>query len=586
MTLHARNLSSCLAVACSVRGHGARARCSTARNGARSSRRAACIADRRPWKAKPAPQPPRVSRSRTYLEQLHGGCADCATARSRPTSPSSAKADPSWFGICLATTDGQRLRGRRLAPAVHDPVDLEAVRLRPRARGPRARRRCCAKVGVEPTGDAFNSISLDPATGRPLNPMINAGAIADDVARRGPLAGGQAARASSRCSRSTPAARSTIDEAVYRSEKRDRASQPRHRPHAAQLRHPDRAIPTPRSISTSSSARSWSTCRDLARDGRDARQRRRQSASPASARSAPSTSTSVLSVMTTCGMYDYAGEWIYAVGMPAKSGVAGGILAVLPGQLGIGVFSPPLDARGNSVRGVAVCTRAVARLQPALPARAARRRARSSAPPTTLATVRSRRSRSAGRARRARRAPASARRVYELQGDLAFAAVERVVRQIVDAAEGTDYTVLDLQHVARSVRRPARLLLALLLELGRARQAHRAVVAPRDTRASCASWRRSSTASARERPAAASPTSTGRSSGARTGCSTRKRGDERRGDPLADHPLCRGLDAEAIAALEKMLEQRSFARGSLLVSRGEPADATSTSCCAARSASA
>jgi glutaminase len=60
----------------------------------------------------------------------------------------------------------------------------------------------------------------------------------------------------------------------------------------------------------------------------------------------------ILSVMTTCSMYDSAGEWVYRVGMPAKSGVAGGILAVLPGQLGIGVFSPPLDAWGNSIRGV------------------------------------------------------------------------------------------------------------------------------------------------------------------------------------------------------------------------------------------
>jgi glutaminase len=48
---------------------------------------------------------------------------------------------------------------------------------------------------------------------------------------------------------------------------------------------------------------------------------------------------SVLSVMGTCGMYDYAGEWLYHVGIPAKSGVAGGVLAVLPGQIGIGVFS-------------------------------------------------------------------------------------------------------------------------------------------------------------------------------------------------------------------------------------------------------
>jgi glutaminase len=63
----------------------------------------------------------------------------------------------------------------------------------------------------------------------------------------------------------------------------------------------------------------------------------------------------VLSVMYTCGMYDYAGEWAYRVGLPAKSGVGGGILAVVPGQAGIGVFSPRLDVHGNSVRGIRVC---------------------------------------------------------------------------------------------------------------------------------------------------------------------------------------------------------------------------------------
>ena len=47
-----------------------------------------------------------------------------------------------------------------------------------------------------------------------------------------------------------------------------------------------------------------------------------------------------LSVMTSSGMYDYAGEWIYRVGIPAKSGVGGGIIAALPAQLGLGTFSP------------------------------------------------------------------------------------------------------------------------------------------------------------------------------------------------------------------------------------------------------
>ncbi len=63
----------------------------------------------------------------------------------------------------------------------------------------------------------------------------------------------------------------------------------------------------------------------------------------------------ILSVMHTCGMYDFAGEWVYKVGFPAKSGVGGGIIGVVPNQMGIAVFSPPLDSRGNSVRGIKVC---------------------------------------------------------------------------------------------------------------------------------------------------------------------------------------------------------------------------------------
>ena len=63
----------------------------------------------------------------------------------------------------------------------------------------------------------------------------------------------------------------------------------------------------------------------------------------------------VLSVMYTCGMYDFAGQWAYEIGVPAKSGVSGAILCVIPGKMGIAVFSPGLDPYGNSIRGVRVC---------------------------------------------------------------------------------------------------------------------------------------------------------------------------------------------------------------------------------------
>jgi glutaminase len=58
----------------------------------------------------------------------------------------------------------------------------------------------------------------------------------------------------------------------------------------------------------------------------------------------------ILAVMSTAGLYDTSGQWLFQTGLPAKSGVGGGLIAVVPGKYGIAVFSPPLDKAGNSVR--------------------------------------------------------------------------------------------------------------------------------------------------------------------------------------------------------------------------------------------
>ena len=140
----------------------------------------------------------------------------------------------------------------------------------------------------------------------------------------------------------------------------------------------------------------------------------------------------VLSVMATCGMYDYAGSWFYDVGLPAKSGVSGGIIAVMPGRFGIAVYSPPLDENGNSVRGLAVCRQL---------ARDFKMHTFGLANSPSLVVCRTYSALEAP-SRRVRSATAAARlqelamriKCFTLQGDVAFDGAEFVVRKS-DAAD-------------------------------------------------------------------------------------------------------------------------------------------------------
>jgi glutaminase len=289
----------------------------------------------------------------SYLESLHAELKALRGGHVASYIPELSKADPDWFGISLVTVDG-------VAYTVGDAAQRFTVQsiskpfVYAMAMADRGRELVTQRIGVEPSGDAFNSISLDPKTGAPRNPMINAGAIAST----GLVGGGSPERQWARIleSLATFAGRELeVDEAVYRSESETGF---RNRAIAWMLRNFSIIDGEPMAV-LENYFRQCSLlidCRDLAfmaatlaNGGVHPLTRQRALPSADVER--------VLAVMATCGMYDYAGSWLFEVGMPAKSGVGGGIIAVLPGRFGIGVFSPPVDEKGNSVRAIEVCKR-------------------------------------------------------------------------------------------------------------------------------------------------------------------------------------------------------------------------------------
>ena len=151
---------------------------------------------------------------------------------------------------------------------------------------------------------------------------------------------------------------------------------------------------------------------------------------------------------------------MYRVGMPAKSGVSGGIIAVLPGQLGIGVFSPPLDDHGNSVRGIRVCEELSMRLDLHQLNRAGVGR-------STIrlrfngAEFSSRRVRSPEETRILRES-GSRIRVWQLQGNLTFSTAEVLVRDVLAQSPETRAAIMDFKRVP-SVNESASSLLCGLL---------------------------------------------------------------------------------------------------------------------------
>ncbi len=391
----------------------------------------------------------------TYLRRLHDKYARLEEGTVASYIPELGRARSDWFGIAVATVDGQVYQvGDTQVPftiqSISKPIvfglAMETCGLK----------NVMARVGVEPSGEAFNSISLDPRSGRPLNPMINAGAIAATslVPGHSPAEKLKELLETFSGLAGRPV---TVDEAVYRSE---RDTGHRNRAIAHLLRNfeildGDPEVPLDlyfRQCSISV------TCVDLARIAAGLAN---GGVNPATGQRVfrPHNVGRLLSIMSTCGMYDFAGEWIFNVGMPAKSGVAGGIMAVLPGQLGIGVFSPPLDPKGNSVRGIRVCSDLSGDFGLHLfnTPRVVTAPLRGS---YTATEIRSKRVRSA-RELEVLRKNGSSVRIFDLRGRLLFASLELAMRVILEQTAEATHVIIDLERVIDLDRASCRLLLEL-----------------------------------------------------------------------------------------------------------------------------
>jgi glutaminase len=501
-----------------------------------------------------------------FLDQLHKRFAGVDSGEVARYIPELAKVDPASFGIVIATVDGQvyevgDTRQAFTIQSVSKPLVYGA------ALEDCGRERVLQTVGVEPTGDAFNSISLEPGTGRPLNPMINAGAIAVSSLIQGATREARLARVVDALS--AYAGRPLgIDEAVFESE---RSTGHRNRAIGHMLRNYGIVDEDPESALELyfKQCSVLVECRDLAMMAATLANGGVNPVTGARAVRAEFIS-SILSVMATCGIYDFTGEWVYRVGLPAKSGVGGGILAVLPGQLGIGVFSPRLDERGNSVRGVKVCEAISSELDLHFlqPPRAAAATVRAR---YTLAGVRSKR----------RRPPAEnavldaqggRARVYELQGDLRFPTIEPVLREVFDAGESLQFVMLDFKRVAHADAAATRML-ARMIESCAARGQQ--VVLTRVRRGDLLAGLGAEVDPRCARAFVFQPQID-------LGLEWCERGLLARHasghvptviDGLAEHRLCAGASAADIAHLARRVERCRFDAGSTLVRRGDPADA-------------
>lgn len=362
----------------------------------------------------------------SYLDEVLQSVAADRTGVLANYIPELAEVDPERLGASIAMVDGE-LYASGDTDSLFTIQSISKPFVYALALADRGFERVLDKVGVEPSGEPFNEISLEDSSGRPLNPMINAGAITTHS-----LVGTETMNPAERMERvisglSAFAGRSLdVDEAVYSSEIEHAH---RNLAIAHMLRSHDILTENPTGV-VEGYTRQCSllvTVQDLAM----------MAATLANYGVQPVTGEQVvpktvvrqvLSVMFTCGMYNAAGDWATQVGIPAKSGVGGGIIGAVPGQLGLATFSPRLDVHGNSVRGVSLFERFSSDMGMHV---------------MNIPTV----ARSAIRANYRIGSGEKITQVIQLQGRIRFAGAERVIREIVDTHYTGTRIALDISRV-------------------------------------------------------------------------------------------------------------------------------------------
>ena len=502
-----------------------------------------------------------------YLEQLHDRFTDLSDGAVATYIPELSKADPAWFGLGIVTVDGQVYQ----AGDSRQPFTIQSIS-KPFTYGmaleDRGDAEVSRKIDVEPSGETFNSISVEPNTGRPRNPMINAGAIVASSLVDGATRAAKFSRILARFS-AYSGRELEVDETVYQSES---ATGHRNRAIAHLLRSyeilegdPEDALEVYfRQCSILVTARDLAVMgATLANDGVNpitgVRALRAQEV------------PRVLSVMATCGMYDYSGNWIFRVGMPAKSGVAGGVVAVLPGQLGVACFSPRLDVKGNSVRGIAVCE-ALSREIGLHMLRVTR---------TTSASVIRNRYTGAQVRSKINRDPFSARHldragdrvlVLELTGEFMFVSAEIVATTALEQMETRDFVIIDLTHIT-AIDQSATTLLASLIE-DLIRQGKKVLIAGTVAHYHCVKFLKTHLRTAGLPPITEWLDVDHALEYTEDRLLEDMQGATITSDPrsLEGQPLCADLDAAEMALLRSVLREERYAPGAIICREGEPAD--------------